>query len=185
VPFFDVVNLTYKAPRYNTFKWRVCYRPDRRRRRYSTFAPFPGYIPPQWGRARTDVLDGLSGHVVGCDLWTTAMASVCRMRGVCVIGSRLQSPQSCWSYVASFQLTHCQDSVLLQPACRRCGKQHERCQHLLQPRSLRPTSISHTLPSLTSSFSCCYVICRRRSLEAQRSPCGDAGGDGSSAGATS
>jgi len=30
--------------------------------------------------------------------------------------SRLQSPQRCWSYVASIQLTHCQDSVLLQPA---------------------------------------------------------------------
>ena len=25
--------------------------------------------------------------------------------------SRLQSPQRCWSYVASFQLTHCQQAV--------------------------------------------------------------------------
>jgi len=89
--------------------------------------------------------------------------------------SLLESPQSCWSYVASFQLTHCQDSVLLQPAAGRCSKQHERCVNVY---SSRPASISHTLPSLTSSFSFCYVICRRRSVDAQRSPCDDADGDG-------
>jgi len=112
------------------------YRPDRRRRRYSTFAPLPGHMPPAtnprsvaeqgqmystvFGR-EAGVREQMSGHVMltgGRGLWTTAMASVCRMRGICVIGSRLQSPQSCWSYVASFRLTHCQDSL---------QQQHERC----------------------------------------------------------
>jgi len=54
------------------------------------------------------------------------------------------------------------------------------CQHILQPRSHRPASISHMLPSLTSSFSSCYVICCCHSVDAQRSLCDDDHGDGSS-----
>ena len=71
MPFFDVVNLTYKGPRYNTFKWRVCYRPDRRRRRYSTFAPFPGYIPPQLTPAVGQSKDRRTRRFVGsrCRVW--------------------------------------------------------------------------------------------------------------------
>jgi len=45
------------------------------------------------------------------------------------------------------------------------------CPHLLQPCSLQPASISHTMPSLTSCFSSCYVICHRHSLYAHRSLC--------------
>ena len=43
----------------------------------------------------------MSGHVMltgRCGLWTTATAFICRMRGVSIIGSRLQGPESCWSY---------------------------------------------------------------------------------------
>ena len=32
----------------------------------------------------------------------------------------LELHRICWSYIASFQQTLCQDSVLLQPACGRC-----------------------------------------------------------------
>jgi len=81
------------------------------------------------------VRERMSGHVMltgGRGLWTTAMASVCRMRGVCVIGSRLQSPQSCWSYVASFRLTHCQDSL---------QQQHERVVSTFTPATFCPAGI--------------------------------------------
>ena len=109
---------------------------------------------------------------VNWQLWVTAMAAV---------QNWAHMPHArclrCWQpakvhKTASFQLTHCQDSVLLQPAGGHCSKQ----------RSLRLASISHTLPCLTSSSSC-YMICCRRSLDAQRSPC--AHGSGSSSGATS
>ena len=109
---------------------------------------------------------------VNWQLWVTAMAAV---------HNWAHMPHArclrCWQpakvhKTASFQLTHCQDSVLLQPAGGHCSKQ----------RSLRLASISHTLPCLTSSSSC-YMICCRRSLDAQRSPC--AHGSASSSGATS
>ena len=47
-------------------------------------------------------------------------------------------PQRCWRYVASFQLTHCQDSACCSQQAVAVAKQH-----LLRPRSLRPVSIDH------------------------------------------
>jgi len=61
----------------------------------------------------------MSGHVMltgGRGLWTTATAAVgpqCwAMRGISVIGSRLKSTKEL-QYMASFQLTHCQDLLLV------------------------------------------------------------------------
>jgi len=70
-------------------------------------------------------------------------------------------------------------------AASRWTLQQTTCQHLLQPCTLRLASISHMLPSLTSSFSSCYVICRRRSLDTERLPCDNAHGDRSSGTAAS
>ena len=107
--------LTYKAPRCNALILigGRGYRPDRRRRRYSTFAPFPDTPPvtsPRLGQTKERCMrrlfswegqvsgEQMSGHVmltVGCDLWTTATAAVglqyWAKQGVCVTGSRLKS----------------------------------------------------------------------------------------------
>jgi len=126
----NLLILTYKALRCNALilSGGRGHRPDHHRHRYSTFAPFPDTCPTTNPRSGADqgqmystVVFGGRGRCPGANVGSHDV----NWRAWLMDDSLLQSPQRCWSYVASFQLTHCQDSVLLQPAGCRCSKLHE------------------------------------------------------------
>jgi len=77
-------------------------RPDGRRRWYSTFAPFPDTCPrnqPALGQTYATVVFG-EGRVSGEQMLT--------------VGRGLRTTATAAVHKATFQLTHCQESVRLQ-----------------------------------------------------------------------
>ena len=66
----------------------------------------------------------VSASAVNCNGRSRFSASLCQINWQKLVSANFFYQNTtlldCWSYIASFQQTLCQDSVLLQPACGRC-----------------------------------------------------------------